>query len=214
MPFDEVLLSVKKLIAAVLHRFGYVLRKDILASVKVGNGAGYAEYAVIASGGEAESFESAAHQFLAFAAEGAVMAHLTGLHIGIAGSALIAEAAALDGSCGVDSCFYLCACLTLGTGAERIEIQSGNFDNYVYAVHKRTGNAALILAQRGLCAAAASAAMAIPSAFAGIHCAYQHKAAGEGAASCGAGDGYLSVLKRLAQNFKSIAGKFGKLVQK
>ena len=64
------------------------------------------------------------------------------------------------------------------------------------------------------CAAAAARGMAIPAAFAGVHRADQHEAAGEADAGRHAGDRDRPILQGLAQHLQRVHAKLRQLIQK
>ena len=71
---------------------------DALRTVQVGDGARYAQNAVIAPGGEAQGGKSVVHERLALVGEGAPALHILGTHLRIAlGGVVIASALELAG---------------------------------------------------------------------------------------------------------------------
>ena len=198
-------LSTGKIVRAILHGLGHMLRQDVGAPGKVGDRPRDAQDAVIAARGEAHGLKGAAHQLLALRRKRAEAAQLAAAHARVAGGAGGGEAPALDRPGGVHAFFDLFRALRRRAAAQLVEFQSRDLCDDVDAVQQRPGDTALIAAHLRLAALAAPGGMAVPAAFAGVHRAHQHEAAGIGDRAGHARDRDEAVLERLAQHLEHVA---------
>ena len=187
---------------------------DLLRAVEVGDGAGHAQDAVVAAGGEAHAVEGAAHQRLSFPAQAAEAAQLLAVHAGVGHGAVVPEALSLDGAGGVDALFDLRRALGRGLAAQLVILQRRDLHNQVDPVQQRAGDTAVVAAHLLRRAAAAARGVPVPAALAGVHRAHQHEAGREGHRPRDAGDRHLPVLHGLAQHLQHVRAKLRQLVEK
>ena len=135
--------------------------------------------------------------------------------MGVAGGAVGTETGSLNGTGGVDPPADVGRGFGgSGVSGQFIVFQRRHIHAEVDAVQHGAGQAAEVAVDGGLGAGAASAGVAVPAAFAGVHGAHQHESAGVGDRAGHPGDLGLAVLQRLTQHFQHFGVEFRQFIQK
>ena len=186
---------------------------DLVAGGQIGDGAGHAENAVVAPGGEAHGLEGGLEQRGALVGQAAILPQLGRTHGRVGGDAGGPIPLALAGPGGDDP-------LPDGRGGlgrtlppELGEVQRRDLHDHIDPVQQRAADPAQILPHRPGRAGAPARGVAVPAAFTGIHGADQHKLAGIRLGARHPGDGDPSVLQGLAQDLQGVLPELRQLVQ-
>ena len=109
---------------------------DGLAALKVGDGAGHPQNAVVAAAGETEAVKGVLHQLFAGCIQRAVLSDHRRCHIGIAADRRAFKAALLNLAGGIDSCADGGGGFRRFAAAHRFIVHRRHFDVHIDAVHQ------------------------------------------------------------------------------
>ena len=199
---------------AVRDGFADVAGEDVGAGMEVGDGAGYAEDAVVGAGRHVVAVHGGAEKAHGIVIEGTVLAqHLTG-HLGVAVDAGdVFEAFGLDGAGGDDTLADGGGGLAGRTLAELVERYGLYLALYIDAVEQRAGDAVFVLGHGAGRARAGAGRVGIIAAWTGVHRGHEHEAGGVFDGVFCSRHQNFSVLERLSQHLKDLSVEFGELVE-
>ena len=181
---------------------------------QIRNGACNFQNAVMRPGRQAQCIKRPCHQRLRICGQRTMLAHHSGRQLRIAVNAGTGISLTLELPRGIDPPSDLFAAFRRAAFPQLFISYAMHRDMQVNPIHHWARDLFPIGADTLIRTIAPSGRMSEVTAFAGVHCRYQHKATGIGISSGNTRNRHHTILQRLAQHFNSIAFELRKLVEK
>lgn len=204
------------MLGSILHRFGKVGAGDGVRGFEVGDGLGDFYDAVDDASGEVETSDCGREKLFLFWSEVDMSVYVCGGHISIGMERLVISITAdLTLSRDDDIVGNLSGGRGVGVVFEYgVYVFSGDFEDDVDTIQEWSRDFGLVAAYLVMGAFAGFVAIAIESAGAGVHRAYEHKIGRILYGADGTRDGDGFVFDGLAEDFEHLAGELRKLIEK